>query len=192
VPKYSPKGTATEADKIAYAEEVFGQVNRLMSLANGQHDRTLALSVASFAEECLGRLLKAFLREVKAADELLEGFNAPLGTFASRIKLCHAMGLLSDEQFKDLELARKIRNEFAHTWDECTFADQKIKGWVAALNPPRIASHTPKSDEDKFRMSMFGILVEIEVLQSTIASGDKRRLAPVAVRLGKPTKPDRK
>src|SRR5262245_34226785 len=121
MPKYIPKGSPSEAGNLAYGEEIFGQVSRLMQLANGQHDRVLALSVASFAEECLGRLLKAFLRDVKPADALLQGFNAPLGTFASRIKLAYAMGLLTDAQFKGLELARKIRNEFAHTWDECTF-----------------------------------------------------------------------
>jgi DNA-binding MltR family transcriptional regulator len=142
--------------------------------------------VASFAEECLGRLLKAFLREVKAADELLEGFNAPLGTFASRTKLCHAMGLLTDAQFRDLELARKIRNEFAHTWDECTFADEKIKGWVDALNSPRLP-HTARSHEEKFRMSMFGILVEIESLQSKIQD-ENWRLSSIAMHLGKPKK----
>ena len=183
MPKYNAKGKASEADKIAYAEEVFGQVNRLMELANKQHDRALALTVASFAEECLGRLLRTFFREVKASEDLLEGFNAPLGTFAARTKVCHAMGLLSDIQFKDLELIRKIRNEFAHTWDECSFDDEKIKDWVSSLSPPRISGDSPKSHEAKFRSSMFGILVEVEVLQSKI-EGENKRLSSIAVHLG--------
>jgi DNA-binding MltR family transcriptional regulator len=183
LPKYNAKGDVSGPDKIAYAEEVFGQVNRLMELANKQHDRALALTVASFAEECLGRLLRTFFRDVKAAEDLLEGFNAPLGTFAARAKVCHAMGLLSDIQFKDLELIRKIRNEFAHTWDECSFDDEKIKGWVNSLSPPRISRDSPKSHEAKFRSSMFGILVEAEVLQSKIESENKR-LSPIAMHLG--------
>lgn len=125
---------------------------------------------------------------MRAADDLLEGFNAPLGTFAARIKLCYALGLLTDAQFKDLELVRKIRNEFAHTWDECTFAAEKIKAWVDALNPLRALRHAPKSHEDKFRSSVFAILIEVEVLQSQIEGGNKR-LISIGLHLGKPEKP---
>jgi DNA-binding MltR family transcriptional regulator len=158
-----------------------------MHLAKDQHGRVLVLSMASFAEECLGRLIRAFLRDVRAADELLEGFNAPLGTFAARTKLCHAMGLLTDGQFSDLELARKIRNEFAHAWDECSFADEKIKAWVDALKAPRLLGKESQSPEDKFRMSISGTLIEIEVLQNQIEK-EKRRLSVIGLHLGKPEK----
>jgi DNA-binding MltR family transcriptional regulator len=37
-----------------------------------------------------------------------------LGTFAARIAAAYSMGLISDLEYKDCELIRKIRNEFAH------------------------------------------------------------------------------
>jgi hypothetical protein len=76
----------------------------------------LVLSLAAFAEEALGALLKAFMTPSEATAQLIEGFNAPLGTFSSRIKAAYAIGLITKEQFLDLERLRKIRNEFAHSW----------------------------------------------------------------------------
>jgi hypothetical protein len=63
--------------------------------------------MAAFVEECLGRVFEELLRTVKSTADLLEGFNAPLGTFAARTKMCHSLGLLNDAQFKDLDLIRK-------------------------------------------------------------------------------------
>jgi hypothetical protein len=47
--------------------------------------------MAAFAEDILGRLIGAFLLNVKAAEELIYGFNAPLGTLFSRIKAGYAL-----------------------------------------------------------------------------------------------------
>jgi len=171
LPRYVPKAPLSDHERLAYDERVFGQVNRLLHLAQGQHDRVLALSMASFAEECLGRLLQTFMRDVKAADELIEGFNAPIGTFAARIKLCHALGLITDAQFSDLELVRKIRNEFAHTWDECSFEDQRIKAWVGAINLSPMSGSQDPTVEDKFREAIAGMLIELELIQERIANG---------------------
>jgi hypothetical protein len=90
----------------------------------------LVLCLASFAEEALGRLLIGYLREPKQAKELVEGFNAPLGTLATRIKAAFAMGLISREQFEDLEILRRIRNEFAHNWEEVSLEHGDLKSLV--------------------------------------------------------------
>lgn len=187
MPKYTPKGSIRPADEIAFRQETFGQLNRLIGLARDQHGRVLALSIASFTEECLGRLVKAYLSNAKVVDELLDGFNAPLGTFAARIKMSYALGLLTDSQFKDLELIRKIRNEFAHTWDEISFDDTKLQGWIESLDPPRISRKQPETPEDKFRMAGVAILTEIEVLQGELEKR-KKRLTSIGMQLVKSTR----
>lgn len=187
LPKYTPKGPIHPANELSFGQETFGQLNRLIGLARDQHGRVLALSLASFAEECLGRIIKAYLRNAKAVHDLLEGFNAPLGTFAARIKMSYALGLLTDSQFKDLELIRKIRNEFAHTWDELSFDDAKLQGWIENLDPPRFPQTQPKTPEDKFRIVGVGILTEIEVLQSQLEER-KKRLKPIGIQVVKSTR----
>jgi hypothetical protein len=81
---------------------------------NKETPRGSALLAASMLDDLLGNILKAFLVPGKAADALVDGFNAPFGTFASKIAGCAALGLISDEERAEIERIRKIRNEFGH------------------------------------------------------------------------------
>jgi len=161
----------------AHQDRVFGQINRLMHLTRDEDERGLVLSVAAFSEDCLGRLLTAHLREGKAASDLIEGFNAPLGTFSARIKAGYAIGLLSDEQYRDLEFLRKIRNEFAHNWEGCSFEKPNIKDWIAGMSASRINEKVAESPKEKFHSTMMCTLVELEYLLSTL--GKHGRKVPV-------------
>ncbi len=155
----------------AQQDQVYGSINRLIHLTSAEDERGLALSVAAFSEDLLGRLLVAYLRDQKSTSELVEGFNAPLGTFSARIKAGHAVGLLSDEQHKDLEIARKIRNEFAHNWEGCSFDRQKIKDLIAGMSNSRISKEIAESPKARFQSSMVCVLVELTYLLSTLGKG---------------------
>jgi mannitol operon repressor len=76
--------------------------------------RGKVLIATGFIEHQLRNVLAAFLVEGTDAARLLDGPNAPLGSFSARICACHALGLITDDENHDLELIRKIRNEFAH------------------------------------------------------------------------------
>ncbi len=69
---------------------------------------------ASLLDDQLGQLLGAYLIDNKASKALLDGFNAPFGTFSSKIYGCSALGLISPDEEHDIQLIRKIRNDFAH------------------------------------------------------------------------------
>jgi hypothetical protein len=68
-------------------DPVFGRINRLMTVARKEDDRGMILSVAAFTEECLGKLLLTYLRGGKHAEDLVEGFNAPLALCLQESKL---------------------------------------------------------------------------------------------------------
>lgn len=164
-------------------DKVYGRINKLMHLTRKEDERGLVLSVAAFAEDLLGRLLDAYLRDGKAKAELLEGFNAPLGTFSARIKACYVCGLISDEQYKDLEAARKIRNEFAHNWEGCSFSKQNVADLAAGMSDSRISKEKAKTPKERFDAAIQCTLVELTYLQSTLGKGGK--VAPiVATHLG--------
>jgi mannitol operon repressor len=76
--------------------------------------------------DLLGRLIELFLVGHKAVEELLTGGFAPLGTFSARIKVAVALGLISDEEYRDCEVMRKVRNAFAHNV-KVSFDEQPIK-----------------------------------------------------------------
>lgn len=89
-------------------------------------DRGAALVGAALLDEQLLELLKSHLLKKKQSKELLEGGTAPLGTFSARIKASYCLGLITDLEHKQLQLIRKVRNEFAHHVHGLSFGDDAI------------------------------------------------------------------
>lgn len=87
-------------------DDVFGSLNQLTQSLHNLDERGLVLSLAAFAEDALGLLLKAYMLPITSTHQLIDGFNAPLGTFSSRIKAAYSLGLIESEQFEDLEHLR--------------------------------------------------------------------------------------
>lgn len=109
-------------------------LNKFVRVIRDQDDHAMVLSLAAFIEDLLGRLLLAYFRDCKATRALVDGFNAPLGTLSSRIKAAYAFGLVNEEQFKDMEIVRAIRNRHAHNWEGATLADPDIKAMIGQLS----------------------------------------------------------
>jgi mannitol operon repressor len=102
------------------------EFSRFLKIFGEESDRGAALAAATYLDERLKGILESFLSDTKATQELLGGFNAPLGTFSARIKAAYSLGLIQDNEFEELETIRKIRNEFAHSWDGVSFDTQKV------------------------------------------------------------------
>jgi len=109
-------------------------LNSVFETLHEHDDRGMVLTLAAFAEDTLGLLLLAFMREEKQAKELVEGFNAPLGTFSARIKAALALGLMLKDSYDALEILRKIRNAFAHDWEGVSLDRQDIEARVMQLS----------------------------------------------------------
>ncbi|MCG8060787.1 MAG: MltR family transcriptional regulator [Candidatus Thiodiazotropha endolucinida] len=72
------------------------------------------------------RLLKSHLIECTQSKELLNGGNAPLGSFSARTNMAYCLGLITELEYKEIGYIRKIRNEFAHKVHGLSFKDQKV------------------------------------------------------------------
>jgi mannitol operon repressor len=94
-----------------------------------ESDRGAALVAASMLDERLKEVLEAYLITSKTSQELLSGFNAPLGTFSARASAAYVLGLIQENEFKEITVIRKIRNEFGHGWEPQSFES----GSVASL-----------------------------------------------------------
>lgn len=139
-------------------------LNRFQSLIRKQDDRALVLSLAAFAEDTLGRLLLVYMREEKQARDLVDGFNAPLGTLSARIKASYSLGLLTREQYEDLEVARRIRNSFAHDWEGVTLERQDIKALIGKLHAYSIFDQEGGAQgRERLLRAMSTILIELRV-----------------------------
>jgi len=109
------------------------ELGRFLNEFNKESDRGAVLVAGTILDERLKDILKSFLSDTKSTVDLLEGFNAPLGTFSARITACFSLGLIQKNEFEELNLIRKIRNEFAHTWDNTTFETDSIKDLCSKL-----------------------------------------------------------
>ena len=97
-----------------------------LSEFNRESDRGAALTAAAVLDDRLSEILAAFFADVPSAKELNTGFNAPLGSLASRAAAAHALGLIQDNELKEITLIRKIRNEFGHSWKGVSFSGGRV------------------------------------------------------------------
>ena len=88
----------------------------LWAVLRGESDRGAVLSASAYLDDALHQLLRASLADCKEKELLVSGANAPVSSFAARIKLSYCMGMLSSVVFRDLERIRAIRNMFAHDY----------------------------------------------------------------------------
>lgn len=93
---------------------------------NKESDRGMVLIATSFIDELMKRTLLAFFIEGEMSTSLIEGFNAPLGSLATRSAAAVALGLISQAEKRDSDLLRKIRNRFAHHV-HVSFDDDAVK-----------------------------------------------------------------
>ena len=55
----------------------------------------------------------------------LFGPMAPLGSFASKIRMAYALNVITRDVYRDLEKLRKLRNAFAHLTVALTHLDNE-------------------------------------------------------------------
>jgi DNA-binding MltR family transcriptional regulator len=103
---------------------------------DNESDRATPVLVFSFIENAIREL---FAEELSSetpggVDSLFDAFG-PLATTSARIKMLAALEWISPTTAKNLELIRKIRNEFAHDPPEDGFLNKKIKSLIGGMYP---------------------------------------------------------
>ncbi len=143
--------------------------------------RGSAILSSVLLDEILRSLIATFMIEdSKQVDELLgseTNWDRPIGTFSSRIRTAYCLGLLSPDEFHDLTLIRKIRNDFAHDLDKTSFRDEKIQDRCKSLRiPNRWKWNGPPTPEERFNISTQVLSIIIE--SRTRAAVKERRSTP--------------
>jgi DNA-binding MltR family transcriptional regulator len=91
-----------------------------------ESDRGAVLMATGYLEKMLKDILQAYFIKGSSSDALFE--NGALATFSARTAACHALGLISDDEFHNIQLIRKIRNYLAHelhsTFDDPSVVDR--------------------------------------------------------------------
>jgi DNA-binding MltR family transcriptional regulator len=95
-----------------------------------ESDRGCVLVATSMLDESLELLLRKKLKvankyEKKTLEPLFNPMG-PLSTFSSKIKFCFALKLIEEWVYNDLEVIRKLRNDFAHNYDLASFKNKTV------------------------------------------------------------------
>ena len=104
----------------------FAEAMEFRETLNAETDRGCALMAASYLDDQLEHLLRSVLvDDAQALYELLRP-SGPLGSFSARVEMCYALGRLPPFARRDLNLIRKIRNDFGHVAKPIGFGDSPI------------------------------------------------------------------
>lgn len=93
---------------------------------NKESPRGRVLISTGYLEQMLEDILRAFMLDQPSVDDLFAGGSAPLSSFSARAKVCYTLGLISGDEYDDIDEIRRIRNKFAHEM-HASFDDQSIK-----------------------------------------------------------------
>jgi hypothetical protein len=98
-----------------------------------QSDRGAGIIAASLMEEILELAILNRLRPLSSDKyrNLFKG-NSPLSTFAAKIDIAHAIGLINDLGHIQLHLIREVRNRFAHRIEPLNFEHPEIKQLIGS------------------------------------------------------------
>ena len=120
-------------DEVLKSHPRLAEFLPFLDVLNGESPRGGVLVAASFLENLLLKVIQSFLVEGKQQEQILSGFNAPIGTLSAKIALAAALGLISERERRECDLVRKIRNKFAHNVHP-TFSDDDVQSLCFELS----------------------------------------------------------
>ena len=143
-------------------DENFEALIEFRNQLDSETDRGCALMAGSFLDYELERLLREKLVGGKKHLDSLFDYSGPLGTFSSKINISYSLGFICKTSFSDLNLIRKIRNDFGHTHYALSFESEIIKSKVNNLKSNYYEPNEIRA-RGVFTNTVNGIMAEIHV-----------------------------
>jgi mannitol operon repressor len=132
--------------------------------------RAAVIISGAFLDSLLRDLIASFMIEnKKVVDELLgsdKNPETPLSSFGARIKTAFCLGLISNIEYHDLNIVKKMRNKFAHKLHGFTFESEEIVGFCNSLKLPKLLSGGPSESIKSHRRRY---ILTVSILSSQLA-----------------------
>jgi len=128
------------------------------------------IAIVLFDAQLEKLLENQFICEPKSIKLLFDEKSGSLSNFYGKTELAYRLGLIDKEAFNDLNIIRKIRNEFAHNMINLSFQDKKIVDYCNKLNYGNIPlGGKSKTPEKKFQIAVAALMnyLNIEIYKST-------------------------
>jgi len=119
------------------------------------------------------KLKKFYSYGSNKAHEKLFSANGPFATFSSKVNVAYCSGWIDSDVYHDIEILRKIRNIFAHRFENLT------------MNSPDIKKHIERFQVPHREFYDWGKLRAVETKNGIILySGDKPKEAGTPLEVG--------
>lgn len=135
--------------KVEGSFETYIELIKVRIAINDESDRGAALFAVGLIDEYLKKTLSKKLIGNKNHKKKLFDFNGALGSLSNKIDMALSLGLITKNVYDDLGVIRKIRNEFAHSFECIDFDTKNISTLISTLksNPNNLASSkTPRQN----------------------------------------------
>ena len=149
--------------KIPVIPDLCEDAKRFVEDLQNETDRGVALAAAAFLGDILGALLQAvFIDKRNVVDEILNQGCA--SSFAARTKLAYCLGLLGTKMYEDLNVIRKIRNEFSHSHHPASFDEPGIRDLCDQLKLVSILPPLPVLPVPRYRFIIDAVLLANQIM----------------------------
>jgi hypothetical protein len=127
------------------------QIKAILQEVSSQSDRGAAIVAAAAIEELTEQvILERFIKlSSDRTEALFRRMNAPLSSFAAKIEIAFAIGIIANELRLTLHFIRDVRNKFAHRIESLTFDHPEIAAIIEKRMAERVAAKK-KSNRDKY------------------------------------------
>ncbi|WP_281515897.1 hypothetical protein [Vibrio parahaemolyticus] len=110
-----------------------------------ESDRAAALMAGAYLDELLKTLISEQLVDDANIQKSVIGTGGAIDSFSSRINLAYLLGLIPNNIRYDLDLIRRIRNEFAHTAGPMDFEKDSVRSRCFLFKAPLSVEHLDAS-----------------------------------------------
>jgi hypothetical protein len=134
--------TSEELDAAAKVvlQDALHRATTFMQQFIGQPDHVAVIIATSKKDELLGSAIRERLVPcVEKSDEFLDSERG-LGTFSNRIMMAYRTGIIDASLARALHILRKIRNDFAHTYEGQSLETPPHRDRIAELGH-RLTQH---------------------------------------------------
>ena len=100
------------------------------------NDRGAAILLATHLEDVLQfALIQRLKIDHKRFNDIF-GYDAAMGNFDRKVRVAHAIGIITDETRSTLDIIRRIRNAFAHALIPISFNTSEVANACSLLEVP--------------------------------------------------------
>jgi hypothetical protein len=107
------------------------------SSLSDESDRARVIVVACWIEEFLKvKLMNEFSKGNAGARKTLFSNNGPFATFSAKINAAFCAGWIDSDVYHDIQVIRKLRNTFAHSYNPVSFDEGETRNLIQSLKVP--------------------------------------------------------